>query len=310
MYLEQAQIAWRTVTFFYPSRACRQDQDYREPDELHRTYNSEEPEAVQVFRTRGCIRVRRPGSVSVIVASLNANKRLGTPLAASRLAAWITERDVGLLLVQEPWRGSRAVPVALDDMLFIAGDADLATWARREQDPPSVIRLHSWWQTIIFDDWQIHSVHLDAYAGARRVHQLHCLEEGLDPRARNIIVGDFNLAPRDIDGRYGTALSSFTSRAERAAFTSLLVRHGFTDSTAADPPVFTIERIVRGLTARFRCDLALIPAGMSKSAVKVMTETREGSCAFTDHAGILCEVQDVQSVGKYAQNESPERVPS
>jgi hypothetical protein len=224
----------------------------------------------------------------MMVGSVNANKRLGSASARACAISWAQRRRLALLVVQEPWRGSRTTAVSLPDWSLLAGDARLAVWMA-QGSALWATRPHGWWLTVHLPHCQLHSVHLDPYTSAARATQLRALTETLDPAARHVIVGDFNLAPRPADGRYGEIASRFTSAAERAAFRALLERHGLRDSTELDPPVFTIERTVNDQLSRFRCDLALVPGGLPTGAVETDTETRRGRLAFTDHAAILVD---------------------
>jgi hypothetical protein len=177
-------------------------------------------------------------------------------------------------------------------MQFLDGDAELAVWIRGGMGRPRVDRAEEWWQTVFVGGLAIHSVDLDPYSAARRVEQLHILAVRL-PNGDNVVLGDFNLAPRLVDGIYGTAPSRFTSAGERRAFTELLAGRELADATAGDPPEFTFSRRIRGSESSFRCDVALLPASWPTTSVVPAHETRTGSDAFTDHSGIILRVGSV-----------------
>ena len=80
-----------------------------------------------------------------------------------------------------------------------------------------------------------HSVHLDPYGVTTRVEQFQILAERL-PNGANVVLGDFNLAPRPVDGIYGASPSRFTSAGERRAFAELLAGRALADATAATHP--------------------------------------------------------------------------
>jgi endonuclease/exonuclease/phosphatase family metal-dependent hydrolase len=225
----------------------------------------------------------------MLIGSVNANKRLGSATASACAVSWARRRRLALLVVQEPWRGSRSTAVSLPGWSLVAGDSRLAVWTPHGQRLQTS-RPYAWWATVRLQHCQLHSVHLDPYASSARAAQLQVLTASLDAAARHVILGDFNLAPRPADGRYGEVASTFTSAAERAAFRALLDRHRLRDSTERDPPVFTFERSINGRSSRFRCDLALVPADLPCGAVETDTETRRGSLAFTDHAAILVDI--------------------
>jgi hypothetical protein len=228
----------------------------------------------------------------MIVASVNAKKRLGTMRARKRFGLWLERRQVTLALVQEAWRAGGPVPPPPPGMRFLAGDAQLAAWIREGVGRPRVGRPAEWWQTVFVGDLAMHCVHLDPYVAARRVEQLQILAERL-PSGDNVVLGDFNLAPRVVDGVYGTSPSRFTSPGERRAFAELLAARRLADATAGDPPEFTLSRRIRGSESSFRCDLALLPASWPATSVMAAHDTRVGSDAFTDHSGMIVRVGPV-----------------
>ena len=228
----------------------------------------------------------------MIVASVNANKQLGTTAGRERFRAWLERREVTLVVVQEGWRAGAPVPAPPPGMRFLDGDAELAVWIHRTTGWPRVERPATWWQSVFVRELAIHSVHLDPYGVAARVEQLQILAERL-PTGENVVLGDFNLAPRPVDGIYGASPSRFTAAGERRAFAELLAGRALADATAGDPPEFTLSRRIRGLDSSFRCDLAILPASWSTTRVVVAHETRTGPEAFTDHSGIVVRVGPV-----------------
>jgi hypothetical protein len=228
----------------------------------------------------------------MIVASVNANKCLGTTAGRERFRAWLERREVTLVVVQEGWRAGAPVPAPLPGMRFLDGDAELAVWIRGSTGAPRVERAATWWQTVLVGELAIHSVHLDPYGVATRVKQLQILAERL-PTGDNVVLGDFNLAPRPVDGIYGASPSGFTAAGERRAFAELLAGRALADATAGDLPEFTLSRQIRGLDSSFRCDLALLPASWPTTRVVAAHETRTGPDAFTDHSGIIVRVGPV-----------------
>jgi endonuclease/exonuclease/phosphatase (EEP) superfamily protein YafD len=189
----------------------------------------------------------------MIVASVNANKRLGAEAARARFRSWLERHGVTLALVQEAWRVGASVAPRLPGMKLLGGDHALAVWVREAAGRLVVERPAGWWQTVLAGELVIHSVHLDPYSAAMRVEQLRTLAEQL-PVGPNLVLGDFNLAPRSVDGMYGTSVSEFTTARERHAFAELLKDRGLRDATARDQPEFTLSRRVRGADSSFRCD--------------------------------------------------------
>jgi hypothetical protein len=246
----------------------------------------------------------------MLIASVNTNKRLGVARASGLFATWLRRREVELVLVQEAWRG-RKDQVLVPGMGFVAGDAELAVWVREGRATPQVERPAGWWQTVYVGAFALHSGHLDPYASAARVQQLNTLTADLAADRLNIALGDFNLAPRPLDGRFGNQFSTFTSVRERNAFARLLDSHGLLDSTATADPEFTFSRTSRGVPSSFRCDLALIHASLAPSRVTVCAETRTGPAAFTDHSGLLVNVNlDEHVERRAAKTSSASRVRS
>jgi hypothetical protein len=133
----------------------------------------------------------------------------------------VERREVTLVVVQEAWRAGAPVAPPWPGMRFLEGDGELAVWIRDTTGWPRVERLATWRQTVFLGGLAIHSVHLDPYGVAAPVEQLQILAERL-PIGDNVVLGDFNLAPRPVDGIYGTSPSRFTSARERRAFAELL----------------------------------------------------------------------------------------
>jgi hypothetical protein len=223
----------------------------------------------------------------MVVASVNAKKRIGAVGARDRIGLWLQRREVTLLVVQEAWRAGGPAPAPPPGMRFLEGDAELAAWIRDGTGRLRVDRPAEWWQTVFVGDLAIHSVHLDPYRAATRVEQLQRLAECL-PTGDNVVLGDFNLAPRLVDGIYGTSLSRFTSAGERRAFAEVLAVHGLADATAGDPPEFTLSRRIRGSESAFRCDLALVPASWPTPACWRPTRRASGRARSPTIRGSSC----------------------
>lgn len=224
------------------------------------------------------------------VASLNLNKRLSASNARGRLANWVQRNDISVLFGNEPWAARLQAVPRLPGMNLVGGDHALAAWVRDDLDMPSFIRKAPWWVTVVIGEWRLHGVHLDAYSSKAREQQLRTLAAKLDEVTTNVIAGDFNLAPRPMDGMFGDRLSDFTSSREREAFDTLLRDRHLRDATAFDEPTFTFERQLRGSSSRFRCDLILTPSTNDKVTVAVSNEPRTAPSAFTDHAGLIIDV--------------------
>lgn len=68
---------------------------------------------------------------------------------------------------------------------------------------------------MLVDDLAIYSVHIDPYSAARRVAQLQILAERL-PTGYNVVLGDFNLAPRLGVGQTVAARQTVPGRAAQS----------------------------------------------------------------------------------------------
>ncbi|MFD9873786.1 endonuclease/exonuclease/phosphatase family protein [[Kitasatospora] papulosa] len=229
----------------------------------------------------------------MLLASVNLNKRLGASGARSNLAAWLREHGAKIVLAQEPFKPADRTPPALGGFTFVGGDGHLAAWVSEDLAPPTVSTPAPWVQRIELEWLLVLHVHLDAYGGASRAAQLAELVTmaTAEPGCPLLVCGDFNLAPRPADGRFGEETSAFTTEAERQALQQLMQVAGLVDTTADDVPVFTFERIFNGKPSRFRCDLALLSDHLTATTtVTVDPSVRSGSAAFTDHSALLIDL--------------------
>ncbi|MFF9479559.1 methyltransferase domain-containing protein [Streptomyces sp. NPDC014733] len=229
----------------------------------------------------------------MLLASVNLDKRLGAVGARSRFAAWLRTRGVRALLAQEPYKPADRTPPALDGFTFAGGDGHLATWVREDLATPAVSSPGAWVQRIELEWLVVLQVHLDARSGSARTAQL--AELGAMAAAEDgrplLICGDFNLAPRLEDGRYGEEFSGFTTEAERVRLRQLTDGAGLVDTTAGTDPVFTFERVLPGGPSRFRCDLALLSDHLTATTtVRADAAVRSGHTAFTDHSALLIDL--------------------
>lgn len=229
----------------------------------------------------------------MLLASINLNKRLGADGARSRFASWLRARRVGVVLAQEPFKPVDRTPPELPGFVLVGGDGRMAAWVDENVVPPHVSSLEPWAQRIELEWLVVLHVHLDSRSGASRAHQLAALTRMATAEdGRPLLVcGDFNLAPRPEDGRYGDEPSTFTTNLERGALTDLTRAVGLVDVMSTSPPVFTVERVIAGKLSRFRCDLVLLSDHL-KPATTVSTDAtvRSGPGSFTDHAAVLADL--------------------
>lgn len=229
----------------------------------------------------------------MLLASVNLNKRLGATGAGANLAAWLREHGVMIVLAQEPFKPADRTPPTLTSYAFAGGDGQLAVWGSEDLAPPAVSSPAPWVQRVEMEWLVVLQVHLDAYAGAARAAQLAELAAlAAAEQGRPLLVcGDFNLAPRPVDGLFGGKTSAFTTEAERTVLRQLLQVAGLVDTTTDDPSAFTFERVFNGKPSRFRCDLALLSDHLTATAtVTVDASARCGPTAFTDHSALLIDL--------------------
>ncbi len=227
------------------------------------------------------------------LASINLNKRLGNPAARARLTTWLRRHEVDILLAQEPWKPVNRSPIDLAGYRQIGGDGDLFCWIAERHARPPTTRPSPFLQRIELGWLAIYNIYLDCRSTSARAAQLVKLRESAaNEHGRPLLVcGDFNLAPRPVDGIRGDDFSTFNTATDRTALAALLAEAGLVDLTATDPPHYTIERQLAGTASRFRCDLALSSDHLGQGMLARYDDTvRGGDDSFTDHSGILIDV--------------------
>lgn len=232
-------------------------------------------------------------AIFVRLASVNLNKRLGNPAARAKLTAWLHHHRVDVLVAQEPWKPVNRTAISLAGYRPVGGDGDLFCWGAEHFTIPSASRPDGFVQRLELGWLVVYNIYLDCRSVASRRRELCRLQEifAVENGRPIAACGDFNLAPRSIDGLNSGRPSNFNSSIDRKLFAELLVDNGLVDTTAAETPQFTIERQQTGLHSRFRCDLALVPDHLL-AMVNVFYDhsIRTSEQAFTDHSGIIMDV--------------------
>ncbi|MGH3937153.1 MAG: methyltransferase domain-containing protein [Pseudonocardiaceae bacterium] len=226
------------------------------------------------------------------LASINLNKRLGNPAARAKLTAWLHHHHVDVLVAQEPWKPVNRTAINLAGYRPVDGDGDLFCWSAERLAIPPVSRPDSFVQRLELGWLVVYNTYLDSGSTTSRRHQLCRLQEIIVAENGRPVLscGDFNLAPRPIDGLHNGRPSKFNNTTDRTPFAELLINSGLVDATAAEPAQFTIERQWQGMHSRFRCDLALVPDHLLPMVnVRYNHSTRASEQAFTDHSGILID---------------------
>lgn len=227
------------------------------------------------------------------LASINVNKRLGNPAARARITTWLQRHQVDVLAAQEPWKPVARPPIDLPGYRRVGGDGDLFCWIAEQFAAPPVSRPVRFVQRIELAWLAVCNTYLDCRSTTARAGQLHELRQIITAGAGRptLVCGDFNLAPRPIDGLHNGQPSRFNTGTDRKPLSDLLAEAGLVDTTATEPPEFTIERHRKGSRDQFRCDLTLVPDHLlAMVTVRHDHGTRVGETAFTDHSGLLIDV--------------------
>jgi len=227
------------------------------------------------------------------MVSANLNKRLGSPAARSAVIEWLRARDARVVLAQEPWKPHGRPPVDLAEYRPVGGDGSLHVWSREDVGQPRTEMVEPFLQRVDLDWLTLLNVYLDASSRQVRRGQLEALNDfvtGLDGRPA-VVCGDFNIAPRPVDGLFDGRESAFNDATDREPLTRLLSTARLIDTLAASPPRFTIERDLGRGWSRFRCDLALVSDLLVDDVrVEQDDEPRTKPGAFTDHSALVVDL--------------------
>lgn len=236
------------------------------------------------------------------IASLNLNKGGHTEDRLARLSDWLVAWAPSFLFLQEPWSHDRNDPARIPHFHFLGGNSNVACYATetegRHRSVEGVDLFDDRALELLLDDTRLSNVYLPATTSSERRRFLLRLLDLLRPRraADRAILGDFNLAPRPEDGRYGEGESAWTSTAERKALESLLTEFDLVDllpQKGAEESPFTFERKNKGQLTRFRCDLALTSRRLAERAETLLQfdhRSRVGSSRFTDHSALILDL--------------------
>jgi exonuclease III len=242
----------------------------------------------------------------VRLASINLNKRLGNPAARAKLTAWLQQHRVDVLVAQEPWKPVDRAPIDLVGFGSVGGDGDLFCWVAERFAAPPVFRPDSFVQRLELAWLVVCNTYLDCGSTTARSGQLGRLRKiiAAETGRPTLACGDFNLAPRPVDGLNNGRPSTFNSATDRAPLAALLADAGLVDATATDPPQFTIERRQSGVPSQFRYDLVLVPDHLVPAVTaRYDHATRDGAQAFTDHSGILIDAPVTLAPAAAAEHE-------
>ena len=228
--------------------------------------------------------------------SVNGNKRFFLGKYHKNVLAWLRRLDPDVVALQEPWVNRPAKWWKLQGYNLVGASDDVLVWSKPSMSA-TVMEVEDHRVAFRAGPYEVHAVHLDPYESARRRDQLDQLRQKAGNGDNPVVVlGDFNLAPRAEDGRYGDGPSTSTSTEERRAFAELIAAFGLRDATAENgaEPEFTFERMHEGQWSRGRCDLALLPADLDPDWTEAAYdhEVRLGPDAFTDHSAVVAELPE------------------
>jgi endonuclease/exonuclease/phosphatase family metal-dependent hydrolase len=225
------------------------------------------------------------------LASINGSKRLRQQQSA--FASWARATNPDVICAQEVSRGEATESVLVPGYTLALGQRDMATWVRDGLTTVRVTGPDDWYQRLTLDGLIVYSVHLDDTGTKGRAAQLTTLSDltRRDTGAPLVIWGDFNIAPRPIDGLYGDAISGYNSPVDRVPLQRLMMACDLVDTGATDHPAFTFERLLNGRMSRFRCDLVLLSRDLAAATVVAYDHTvRIKPGGFTDHSAIIIEL--------------------
>jgi SAM-dependent methyltransferase len=231
---------------------------------------------------------------SMIVASVNCNKRLSNPRTKGIFEKWLMESKIDLVFAQEPWpHGSSSVV----DFLYykpLGGNSRVFAWVKEGYSLNQSEIIYPYLQKVDADYLILHNLYLDAYSRTTRGEQLAAINKhlmGYGDRPQ-VIFGDFNIAPNPEDGISKDSYSNFNGREDRGPLNDLLLNFGMVDTTSKETlghHEFTIIKNIGQTQTKFRCDLCLVSdyllAGdVFKARYDHSVRERTG---FTDHSALI-----------------------
>jgi exonuclease III len=228
------------------------------------------------------------------LASINLNKRFGNAASRGKFEAWIGSIQPDLILCQEVRRSGLVGDISLPGYLTLGNTSGLNCWWKPGVTVEWTV-ISDCWQFLKIGDLGIHHVYLSPYHSSARTEFL--LELAIATQKREgstVILGDFNMAPCAMDGLYDGLPSAWSKKAERNAFSELMLNSRLIDYTAAihtGRQQYSFERLVRGKPSQFRCDLLLASDHLEAQMTAGYDDTvRIGPLAFTDHSAVVAEI--------------------
>jgi len=229
------------------------------------------------------------------IISVNLNNRLGNPKARYQITRWLSEHQPSLFLVQEPCPGISDYFIEIDGYVWLGGNTNIAAYRKANFNPSlKILQRNDRWITLNLDTIDIHNLYFPADKANKRKKLFEDVLTILssDISKKHLLFGDFNMAPREIDGLHGGNVSDWTKKYERQLFNSLLEKLNVVDLFVEknSKNEYTFERMNAGKLTQFRCDLALVDNQLAiNSIIKLDHQVRKGDLRFTDHSAIILE---------------------
>lgn len=223
--------------------------------------------------------------------SINLNKRIRTLKESPEFGSWLREREIDILLIQEPCRNKDQLPSSVFEYILIEGNEKTATYSKRTTHVSHTEHIFPYLQRIEISYLVFYNVYMDAYKQGNRAEQLiQMLQQVKTEQDKPIILtGDFNLAPNESDGLYGGKPSSFNSKKDRDPFFQLLNEGNLIDVIPNNKDIpFTVHKTRLDKEILFRCDLALVSDYYEPHiTLEYDHDVRTEPLKFTDHSALL-----------------------
>lgn len=230
------------------------------------------------------------------VASVNLNKRMSRQATRQKILDWLARHDVDLLITQEPWVSGNPFPEGLPGYGTLGGNDLVHAWCRVSITDARADLLGPTFLVVRARGWMIVDCYLDSSnKRAIRAGQMATMRAWLEQHgsAPLLVAGDFNLAPAPEDGLWKGAPSAWNGAVDRGELQRLLDETSMVDLGAPPTPrEWTFVRSNKHGVTEFRCDLALVSrVAAGSTALRYDHGTRSGRGAFTDHSGLVIDLE-------------------
>ena len=233
----------------------------------------------------------------VVIASINLNKRLGNQRVLANVQKWLENLRPSLLLTQEPWSHACSSHIEIDGYAFLGGNSFVAAYCTVAPVLKyTLAKRNERWLTLTAGNLKIHNLYFPPDSSKARSELFKILRSKLTFKQsyKHILFGDFNMAPRKVDGLHGGEVSKWTTEKERRLFNDLLTKLQMVDLYAEKyrHTEYTFERQIKGKLNQFRCDLAIVDKTLIENlAIQLDHNTRRGEARFSDHSAVIVALE-------------------